>query len=173
MNGALYLHEFLFGIYPYICLAVLFLGSLARFDREPFTWKSDSSQFLRTRELRLGSNRSTTAGSSWCWVILSAFSLPTHGSTGRSARLSTSCWRWSPAASPGRSPLSSFRSCCTGVSVIRVSPQQPQMRHRRGAVPVAPARARSRVRARFGPAHGRRDVHGPGRVCEGDRDLPL
>jgi nitrate reductase gamma subunit len=61
MNGALYLHEFLFGIYPYICLAVLFLGSLARFDREPFTWKSDSSQFLRTRELRLGSNRSTTA----------------------------------------------------------------------------------------------------------------
>src|SRR5574340_1135125 len=46
----------LFGIYPYICLAVLFLGSLVRFDREPYTWKSDSSQVLRRRELRLGSN---------------------------------------------------------------------------------------------------------------------
>ncbi|MGH7102161.1 MAG: respiratory nitrate reductase subunit gamma [Acetobacteraceae bacterium] len=50
------LHEFLFGIYPYICLAVLFLGCLVRYDREPYTWKSDSSQTLRRRELRLGSN---------------------------------------------------------------------------------------------------------------------
>lgn len=56
MSQASYLHEFLFGIYPYICLAVLFLGSLVRFDREPYTWKSDSSQTLRMRELRLGSN---------------------------------------------------------------------------------------------------------------------
>ncbi|MGH7161205.1 MAG: respiratory nitrate reductase subunit gamma, partial [Acetobacteraceae bacterium] len=31
------LHEFLFGIYPYICLAVLFLGCLVRYDREPYT----------------------------------------------------------------------------------------------------------------------------------------
>src|SRR5262249_46942616 len=27
-----------------------------RFDREPYTWKSDSSQLLRAGELRLGSN---------------------------------------------------------------------------------------------------------------------
>ena len=47
---------FLFGIYPYICLSVLFLGSLIRFDREPYTWKSDSSQILRRRQLSLGSN---------------------------------------------------------------------------------------------------------------------
>jgi len=51
-----YVNEFLFGIYPYICLAVLLLGSLIRFDREPYTWKSDSSQLLRAGELRLGSN---------------------------------------------------------------------------------------------------------------------
>lgn len=50
------LNEFLFGIYPYICLAVLLLGSLIRFDREPYSWKSDSSQVLRKAELRLGSN---------------------------------------------------------------------------------------------------------------------
>jgi nitrate reductase gamma subunit len=50
------LHQFLFGIYPYICLAVFFLASLIRFDREQYTWKSDSSQLLRARELRWGSN---------------------------------------------------------------------------------------------------------------------
>ncbi len=51
-----YANTFFFGIYPYVCLAVLLIGSLIRFDREPYTWKSDSSQLLRTGELRLGSN---------------------------------------------------------------------------------------------------------------------
>lgn len=50
------LNHFLFGIYPYICLAVLLVGSLIRFDREPYSWKSDSSQVLRKQQLRLGSN---------------------------------------------------------------------------------------------------------------------
>ncbi len=49
-------NQFLFGIYPYLCLAILLLGSLIRFDREQYTWKSDSSQLLRRRQLRLGSN---------------------------------------------------------------------------------------------------------------------
>lgn len=51
-----YVHQFVFGIYPYICLAVLLLGSLVRFDREQYTWKSDSSQLLRHGALRVGSN---------------------------------------------------------------------------------------------------------------------
>ncbi len=50
------LNDFLFGIYPYICLAVFFLGSLIRFDRDQYTWKSDSSQLLRAGQLRWGSN---------------------------------------------------------------------------------------------------------------------
>ncbi|MCL4762300.1 MAG: respiratory nitrate reductase subunit gamma [Burkholderiales bacterium] len=50
------LNTFLFGIYPYIALAVFFVGSLVRFDREQYTWKSDSSQLLRRGQLRLGSN---------------------------------------------------------------------------------------------------------------------
>jgi len=50
------LHNFLFGIYPYIALSIFLLGSLIRFDREQYTWKSDSSQLLRARQLRLGSN---------------------------------------------------------------------------------------------------------------------
>ena len=51
-----YVNTLLFGIYPYVCLAVLLIASLIRFDREPYTWKSDSSQMLRKRQLRLGSN---------------------------------------------------------------------------------------------------------------------
>jgi nitrate reductase gamma subunit len=50
------LHNFLFNVFPYICLAVFFMGSLARFDRDQYTWKSDSSQLLRKRQLRWGSN---------------------------------------------------------------------------------------------------------------------
>lgn len=51
-----FLHQLLFGVYPYVALSVFFLGSLVRFDREQYTWKSDSSQLLRRRELRWGSN---------------------------------------------------------------------------------------------------------------------
>nr|WP_315255027.1 respiratory nitrate reductase subunit gamma [uncultured Duganella sp.] len=50
-----YLNQFLFGIYPYLALAIFFLGSLIRFDREQYTWKSESSQTLNTGMLRLGS----------------------------------------------------------------------------------------------------------------------
>ena len=51
-----WLDTLLFGIYPYICLAVFFIGSWVRFDRDQYTWKSDSSQLLRTGSLRWGSN---------------------------------------------------------------------------------------------------------------------
>ena len=50
------LNDFLFNVYPYLCGAVFLMGSLARFDRDQYTWKSDSSQLLRARQLRWGSN---------------------------------------------------------------------------------------------------------------------
>jgi nitrate reductase gamma subunit len=50
-----YINQFLFGIYPYIALAVFLLGSLIRFDREQYTWRSESTQVLHTGQLRLGS----------------------------------------------------------------------------------------------------------------------
>ena len=50
------LHHFLFSVYPYICLSVFLMGSLARFDRDQYTWKSDSSQLLRKGQLKWGSN---------------------------------------------------------------------------------------------------------------------
>ncbi len=46
----------LFGIYPYVCLTVFLVGSLIRFDRDQYSWKSDSSQLLRAGSLRWGSN---------------------------------------------------------------------------------------------------------------------
>jgi nitrate reductase gamma subunit len=56
MPSAEIVNTFLFGVYPYICLTVLLVGSLIRFDREPYTWKSDSSQLLKRGRLRFGSN---------------------------------------------------------------------------------------------------------------------
>lgn len=51
-----YINHLLFGWYPYLCLTVFLVGSLLRFDREQYTWKSDSSQLLRRKQLRWGSN---------------------------------------------------------------------------------------------------------------------
>ncbi len=49
------MHDFIFGTYPYIALTVLLLGSIARYERDPFTWKSSSSQLLRRKQLIVGS----------------------------------------------------------------------------------------------------------------------
>lgn len=49
MSG--YLNSLVFGIYPYVALAVLVLGSIIRYDREPYTWRSGSSQLLRRKQL--------------------------------------------------------------------------------------------------------------------------
>ncbi|MBW8268867.1 respiratory nitrate reductase subunit gamma [Caldovatus aquaticus] len=51
-----FLHTLAFGIYPYIALTVFLLGSLVRFEREQYSWRSGSSQLLRARQLRVGSN---------------------------------------------------------------------------------------------------------------------
>jgi nitrate reductase gamma subunit len=51
-----YIHFFFFGIYPYIAGAVFLVGSLVRFDYEPYSWKSGSSQFLRRRGMLFASN---------------------------------------------------------------------------------------------------------------------
>ncbi|MGO4303518.1 respiratory nitrate reductase subunit gamma [Cupriavidus sp. RAF12] len=48
------LNQFLYGIYPYIAAALFLFGSLARFEREQYSWKTDSSQLLYRGNLRLG-----------------------------------------------------------------------------------------------------------------------
>lgn len=49
------MHNFLFGIYPYIALTVMVMASIARYERDPFTWKTKSSQLLRTKQFVVGS----------------------------------------------------------------------------------------------------------------------
>jgi len=49
------MNNFFFGIYPYIALGVGIMGTIARYERDPFTWKSSSSQLLRRRQLVIGS----------------------------------------------------------------------------------------------------------------------
>ncbi len=46
----------LFGAYPYIAMAVMVIGSWARYDREQYTWKAGSTQMLSSEGMRLGSN---------------------------------------------------------------------------------------------------------------------
>lgn len=50
-----WLNQAVFGLYPYIALAVLAIGSVLRFDREQYTWRTGSSQLLRRKQLVLGS----------------------------------------------------------------------------------------------------------------------
>lgn len=50
------INQILFGWYPYLCLIVFLVGSLLRFDREQYTWRSGSSQLLRRKQLMWGSN---------------------------------------------------------------------------------------------------------------------
>jgi len=46
----------LFGLYPYIALAVCIAASIIRFDREQYTWKAGSSQLLRGKGMVMASN---------------------------------------------------------------------------------------------------------------------
>ncbi|MBU2705584.1 respiratory nitrate reductase subunit gamma [Zooshikella marina] len=50
-----YINTLLFAIYPYIALSVFFVGSLIRYDRDQYTWKTSSSQIFESRQLRRGS----------------------------------------------------------------------------------------------------------------------
>ncbi len=45
----------IFGILPYATLAVALIGSIARYERDPFTWRASSSQMLRRKQLVWGS----------------------------------------------------------------------------------------------------------------------
>ncbi|MEF9995776.1 MAG: respiratory nitrate reductase subunit gamma [Burkholderiaceae bacterium] len=56
MTLAHYIDAFVLGIFPYIALAVMLIGSLLRYVLAPYTWKSASSEIWSSKSLRLGSN---------------------------------------------------------------------------------------------------------------------
>jgi nitrate reductase gamma subunit len=51
-----FINQLAFGWYPYLAVTVLVLGSILRFDANQYSWRSQSSQFLRRRQMVLGSN---------------------------------------------------------------------------------------------------------------------
>ncbi len=50
------LNYLIFGWFPYLAVTVLIVGSILRFDTNQYSWRSQSSQFLRRRQLSIGSN---------------------------------------------------------------------------------------------------------------------
>lgn len=50
-----YLNTLLFTVYPYVALAIMIIGCILRYDREPYSWRSGSSQLLRRKQLVWGS----------------------------------------------------------------------------------------------------------------------
>ena len=51
-----FINQLAFGWYPYLAVTVLIVGSIFRFDANQFGWRSQSSQFLRKRQMMIGSN---------------------------------------------------------------------------------------------------------------------
>jgi nitrate reductase gamma subunit len=51
-----FINQLAFGWYPYLAVTVLIVGSILRFDANQYSWRSQSSQFLRRRQMVLGSN---------------------------------------------------------------------------------------------------------------------
>ena len=51
-----WLQIFLFGVYPYIALTIAIIGTWVRFDLSQYSWKTGSTQMLRTKNMRLASN---------------------------------------------------------------------------------------------------------------------
>ncbi|MFK5978763.1 MAG: respiratory nitrate reductase subunit gamma [Rhizobiaceae bacterium] len=49
------INTIVFGYYPYLALTILALGTIIRYDHEPYTWKAGSSQLLRRKQLVMGS----------------------------------------------------------------------------------------------------------------------
>ena len=50
-----WVHYTVFGVFPYIAIATMLVGSIIRFDREQYSWRSGSSQILRKKQLVVGS----------------------------------------------------------------------------------------------------------------------
>ncbi len=50
-----FINTLLFGIYPYVATSIFLIGSLIRYDREQYTWKTGSSQMLSSKNFRLAS----------------------------------------------------------------------------------------------------------------------
>lgn len=49
------LNQFLWVIYPYLCVAIFVLGHIARYRYDQFSWTAKSSEFIEKKQLKWGS----------------------------------------------------------------------------------------------------------------------
>ena len=49
------LNQFLWIIYPYLCVAIFIVGHIARYKYDQFSWTAKSSEFLEKKQLKWGS----------------------------------------------------------------------------------------------------------------------
>lgn len=82
-----YLDYLLFGVYPYIALAVFIIGSWIRYDHGQYTWKAGSSQMVSSSGMRVASNLFHVG------IILIFF--------GHLVGLLTPSWLYEPIMTPG------------------------------------------------------------------------
>lgn len=55
-DGLSFLDQFVFGVYPYICITIFVGATLYRFEKEPYTWQASSSQMMRKKHFAWSSN---------------------------------------------------------------------------------------------------------------------
>lgn len=51
-----FINQLAFGWFPYLAVTVMVVGSILRFDKDQYGWRSQSSQFLRRKQMLIGSN---------------------------------------------------------------------------------------------------------------------
>ena len=49
------LNQFVWVIYPYLCLAIFVIGHIARYKYDQFSWTAKSSEMIEKKRLKWGS----------------------------------------------------------------------------------------------------------------------
>ena len=49
------INQFIWVIYPYLCIAIFIIGHLFRFKYDQFSWTAKSSEFIEKKQLMWGS----------------------------------------------------------------------------------------------------------------------
>ena len=49
------INQFLWVIYPYLCIAIFIIGHIARFKYDQFSWTAKSSELIEKKRLKWGS----------------------------------------------------------------------------------------------------------------------
>jgi nitrate reductase delta subunit len=167
-----WIDHFLFGLYPYICLAVFFIGSLGALRPRPVHLEERLLAAAAHRQLRWASNLFHIGVLFLFFGHFVGMLTPHAVYEPSSAPATSSCWPWSRAASPACWASSASRCCCTA-PVGRAHPRHQQdQRHRPAVDLLGAAGAGPGHHPAVGPAPGRLGHDPSGRMGPAHRHLP-